>query len=100
MRDKIGEYIDKHFGKSLAMFLVMALVVILVGAFGGIIVIDAVNKQTTRWDSWMWAHQMEFVPGLKWNNNQCVGESTDKYANKFCEEPSTLYKKYWVWKHY
>ena len=76
MHGKIGEYIDKHFGR----FLAMMIVVLLVGIFGGMIAVDAVNKQTRRWDSWMWAHQMEFVPGLKWNSNQCVGE--------------------WVWKHY
>lgn len=96
MNGKIGEYIDKHFGQ----FIAITLVVLIVGIFGGILAVDAVEKQTRRWDSWMWAHQMEFVPGLKWNNNKCLGESTDKYANRFCEEPSTLYKKYWVWKHY
>jgi hypothetical protein len=96
MNGKIGEYIDKHFGQ----FIAMTLVVLVVGIFGGILAVDAVNKQTRRWDSWMWAHQMEFVPGLKWNSNQCVGESKDQYANRFCEEPSTLYKKYWIWKHY
>ena len=96
MWDKIDEYIDNQFGKVLAILLV----VMFVGIFGGMIAVDAVAKQTKRWDSWMWAHQMEFVPELKWNHNKCVGESTDKYANRFCEEPSTLYKKYWVWKHY
>lgn len=94
--DRLFEYCDKHFIKSI----VIILLVLLLGIGMGCLMADAVNKQTKRWNSWMWAHQMEFVPGLKWNHNECIGESTDKFANRFCEEPSTLYKKYWVWKHY
>ncbi len=94
--DRLLEYCDKHVITSI----IILLLVLLLGIGIGCLLCDAVEKQTRRWDSWMWAHQMEFVPRLKWNNNQCLGESTDKYANRFCEEPSTLYKKYWVWKHY
>lgn len=96
MADRLFEYFDKHFILSI----IILLLVLLLGIGIGCLMCDAVEKQTRRWDSWMWAHQMELVPGLKWNNNQCLGESTDKYANRFCEEPYTLYKKYWVWKHY
>lgn len=96
VQDRLFEYFNNHFIKSIIILVLVLFLNIGVGC----LMVDAAEKQTRRWDSWMWAHQMEFVPGLKWNNNQCVGESTDKYANRFCEEPSALYKKYWIWKHY
>ncbi len=96
VRERLFVYFDTHFISSI----IILLLVLILGTSIGCLMVDAVKKQTKRWDSWMWAHQMELVPGIKWNYNQCVGETTNKYANRFCEEPSTLYKKYWIWKHY
>lgn len=94
--DSISEWAYDHFPVTVVIVLVLA-----IAFFGSVsLVCDTCNKYFHRWNGWMRAHQMEYVEGLKYNNNECIGNNADKYASIRCLEPPTLYKKYWVWKYF
>jgi hypothetical protein len=94
--ERIMEYYDQHPARCL--LIVIVCMFLMMGA--GFLLVDGFEKQLKRWNGWLWAHQTELVPGIQFNSDNCIGSSTDKYANRFCEEPPDLYKKYWIWKMY
>lgn len=94
--DSVLEWMVNHFPATVAIILIGAIVF----SCGLSFVCDVGNKQFHRWNGWMRAHQMEYVEGLKYNNNECISNNADKYATIRCLEPPTLYKKYWVWKNF
>lgn len=94
--DSILEWAFNHFPTALAIIMISVI------AFSGCatLVCDIGNKHFQRWNGWMRAHQMEYVEGLKYNNDKCISNNADKYATIRCLEPPTFYKKYWVWKNF
>ena len=93
---KLEKYCDQHFWRCVALLIFLLL--LLIG--NGIVLMKIGQRQMYKWDGWLWAHQAEIVPGIQYNVDNCVGSSSNKYANTFCEEPPELYKKYWVKKTY
>lgn len=94
---KIHEWIEVSVARMVVSTIVLWCVLLVIGLLAS----DALRKQTHRWGGWMDAHQMDYVPGLQYNFDQCIGSNPDnKYAYIICEEPPTWYKKFWVWKRY
>ena len=94
---KIHDWIEESVARMVFATLVLFIVLLAIGLLAS----DAVYKQTHRWKGWMNAHQMDYVPGLQFNYDQCIGSNPDnKFANIICEEPPNWYKKFWVWKKY
>lgn len=94
--DSVLEWAVNHFPATVAIVLIGTIV------FSGCLtlVCDMSSKHFGRWNGWMRAHQMEYVEGLKYNIDKCIGNNADKYATIRCLEPPTFYKNYWVWKHF
>ena len=94
---KIHDWIKVSVARMVVSTIVLWCLLLAAGLLAG----DALQKQTHRWNGWMNAHQMDYVSGLQFNYDQCIGSNPDnKFAYIICEEPPNWYKKFWVWKEY